>query len=1321
MRKNALFLLSILILSCTFAVHGVLADTKDAEKTVFLSALGSDTADGSESAPYGSLDAAISAVSGGGRIVVVDRYTVTPNGMAGDTFSYTEPMHSGNITVCAKTDGKDFRETGAGLHFPEKMVYMMRGGVTFENIDFYSNADNVFVTACFKHLEFGEGFSAKNTKNTSKYLFAIGGYYAPESAMLNSDLNPDITVRSGEFYRVIGFSYIKGAATYRFGGIAKIRIYGGDIDTLYGASALNHYSYGLDIEMYGGSVNALFTGGDLTRRLNGNAKLGFFGGSVKKLNINNVIGKVDLTLDSTEIGSVKLFYESKEIEELAYRSTAALRYNSLFYKPAFISGIASEFDEVIKYGTVYVSDGGAGDGMSAQSPMGSFDDAVKIAGAGGADICIVGKVTLDGYNEPEHECGIRIYGGKLTVGGDYVLGGDTEFSECEMNIECDIRPKSNVITLGEKLSGSNASDVYCEDGSRVIVKSGRLGCVYSPEEKNATWSFEMLGGSVGTVYLSSDVELSESFVSISGGVVGEICTKEGGADVGKITVELSSDADRVSIQAKGAFSLLLGDTKIKEIELSVNKEKSTLVYDSFGTDAGNISDIKDKFSSVADKRTVYVADGGDGNGFSRRHPAATLASASSGMAGVRHIVLIDDVTVDGFDYLAFENSSGRIILSSEGDAELLVDGYIFVNLDIEIDNIRIRAIDNDAAFQFRCNNAYITKNVTVEKKQGVSAYPDIFGTRKSHDGEASQIKLTVDGGTWGGLYCGDCMTDGRNIQYTNANYRDCLLTVNGGSFDGGVYLSRADGNTQAVLNGGEYFGGIYGALFYSATDRPYNGNITLTINGGVYYQGIIASANMTKVYNGRYDLYINGGDLSHVCEIKGLSGHAGACESNVYFGDGVDITKPAEGTAEYTNPIMSGADPRVALVDGMYYFVFTSSSSLYVYKTANITDLAHARRVLVWNAADHSDALDGRVSSIWPSELQYFSENEVGKEKAGWYLFFSTYKKDKTETGVSDGKNRRSYVLKCTSNDLQGEWVNPISGKVGVPEPFRSDTHAWVNTEDWTAGQSTMRYNGKIYTLWIGQSGRGTADFKQTMYLSEMKDPWTVTGEILELVKPEYDWERAGFGYDEAAGIWYPAVIEGATPLVSDDGQLYVLYAASGYWTTEYSLGQMKFLGGDIFDINNWKKNPTPIFSKSGEVNGVGGPSLTTMPDGSGRYILYHGYLGTDTSSGRYCFLEPYTVDESGVFIGVGGKPSPLSTVFEIPLNPSTAEKKISGFDNFPQEETQTPAPDTDTSEVITENSGFEWIIAGVIALTAILAVSAVIIITIGKKKKKQA
>ena len=1316
MKKFATVIILLVSIMCVFAISSAFMQADAASSTVFLSATAVSGADGSEQKPYSSLDDAINAVKNGGTIIIKDKYTVQPNGTVGTVPSYTEPSHFGKITFTSVYGTENYKKDGAGLFFPKTMAYMMSGAVKLENTSFYSDGNDVYAAAQFNSIEYGNGFEVKNTKTTAKYLYAIGGYYAPAKANLPANLSSDITIRSGDFAYVFGFAYVKGTKTYTFTGTAKIRIYGGAIGTIYGGSALNHYSGSLDYEMYGGTVNTLFTAGDQTRRLDGSAKVGLFGGSLNNLRINNVIGDVNLTLDATKLQTVQISYASDVIKDLAYASHKTLKYNSVFYTPAFISKLKG-FDTVERYGVVYVEHNGTGDGLTAASPLESLEQAIKFIGSRGGDIHIEGKIELGSFIEPEHSEAIRIYGGKLKINGDYTLGGDTTFSSCDIEMTGDFDASSNELIFDEGLNVAGAPDIHASRnglGGRIVVKSGSFGNVYAPTAADSKWTFEMLGGSVDTVCLNSDKALGESCVSISSGKVSEIVTKADGKAVDKIVLELSCDVGKINVSTINNLELVLGKFKASDMTLSTDKSKSVLVYDKTGTDATVIDKIKDKFSSVAEQKTVYVADGGDGNGFSKLHPVSDLSKAVEMLGDGGKLVLVGDVTVTG--EVVLPKANGKISVCSENGAKLLVGQNITFNFDVEIDNINVMAIEDGKYFIFNGHSAYLGKNIVSEKQDGITQYVGIIGGNTAFEYATSVSSLTIDGGMWQQLRGGPSYS----TYYLNAQY---MLTVNGGEFYGRVICSGSGtilGDTEATFNGGTFFSNIYGAAS-AVGSESYTGNLKITINGGNFYGKILPTVNKSATLNGSYDVYLNGGDFTHLTDIKGCDGYLGNAKSNIHIGEGVDIEREEQGTIEYTNPIRRTADPRIALVDGVYYYVFTSGATLSVYKAANITDLAYSVGELVWDARQYSEALEGRISNIWPSELQYFSAQEFGEEYEGWYLFFSTYKPETTELGSSDGKSRRSYVLKCASNDLQGKWINPVTGEEGVPQPFCSDTYEWVNTVDWTAGESTLRYNGEVYALWIGQSGRMTAQFKQTMYLSKLKNPWTVTGEILELVNPEYDWERVGYGYDAAANIWYPAVIEGATPLVSDDNKLYVLYAASGYWTTAYSLGQMTHLGGDLLDINNWKKNPTPIFSKSSEVNGVGGPSLITMPDGSGRYIMYHGYIGTDTSSGRYCFLEPYTIDENGVHIGVNGHPSPLSTVLKIPVNTAKLATKISGFDNYkeyvaPEDPVIIPDavdPDSDTGR----NNSLDVIITAVSAIL-ILAVGGLLMVVIDKRMK---
>ena len=1315
-----------LVLSMTVCLY---ADTNNSQKTVYLSSAYDGAADGSEAHPYTSLDEAIKALPNGGKIIVTDSFTVTANGETNGVPIYTEPEHDGEIIFTSVDKAKDHRSKGAGLSFPKKMAYMLSGDVKFENFTVYG-VDELYITANFNNVEFADGFTAKNKKSEAKFLYAIGGYYSPAKADLPANLDSHMTIRSGDFKRLMGFSYVKGAKTYTFEGTSHISIYGGNIDKMFGGSALSHYSGSTNIKIYGGTVTEMLAGGDSTRRLDGTADIFLYGGTVGTLNINNVIGDVSLTLDGTKLTKFGISYANDTISTLAYSAKRTLRYNSVFYSAAFVESV-SGFDSVEKYGVVYVSDNGKGGGLSRDDATSSYENAIKMIANGGGKIVITDTLTLGELTEPVHSQDIEVTGGKLKLNGAYTLSGNTAFSDIEIDSSSYYNANGNTLEFSSGVVCKNKTDIYVYKSSaekntsgRVIIRSGDFGAVYSGGgSKDSVSSVEMLGGTADTVHINSAKKIAAVTVSLDGCSVGTLTADSALSQPSKITLEIACDIGTLRMVGITAeLDMLLGEAKINTAQISADKAKSGLRYDKNKTEKSVVEKLGDNFASVKEESRAYVADGGDGSGFSCLHPAPDLFSAFEYIKDGGEVVLTGDVTVS--ERVTLPKGEGKATLSAEQGNVLYMGADIEFGCEILIDNIELCATDNNVYLIFCGNKAEIGDGVKTDKLDGVNYYIGLIsGNRRATADEVKSTSLTVRNGTWQQVWGGTSASG----YYVGIDYS---LYIYGGDIYGKVVCAgygTQSGTTKTEIYGGNFYSNIYASAAAAGT-QSYTGDITLTLNGGKFFGKIVVNYESSASFNGDYNVYINGGDYSHLTDIEGTEKVLGTNESNVHIGDNVDIYANIEGTFTYQNPIRKTADPRIALVNGMYYYVFTSGSTLSVYKAANVTDLAYSVGELVWKATDFEVALDGRTSNIWPSELQYFSAEEFGEEYAGWYLFFSVYKP--SQTGTKDGSNRRSYVLKCTSEDLQGKWVNPVTGKEGVPEPFCSDTHSWVNTEDWTAGESTLRYNGEVYALWIGQSGRMTPDFKQTMYLSKLKNPWTVTGEILALVQPEYDWERVGYGYSASENIWYPAVIEGATPIVSDDNRLYVLYAASGYWTTAYSLGQMTFNGGNIFDISNWTKNPTPIFSKSDEVNGVGGPSLVSMPDGSGRYILYHGYIGKDTSSGRYCFMEPLTIDENGVHIGVDGHPSPLGTVFEIKLNSNPLAERISNFelfkpiaddgtsDNDPGADT---APDTQVTDVTDVGTGtmFFFVIIGAAIFTLAAVVIIILIIFFIRKGKK--
>ena len=1269
--------------------------TQAAQKTVYLSANGTVDADGSLEKPFGNLSDAISAVADGGTVVVIDRFTLETNGVVNGVPVFFEPNHSGKIFFTAKDSKTDYRATGACFVIPKKMGYEMAGENVYDAITFESEGVETLWIGNFHPMTFGTDFVSSNTKGSAKYLYVIGGYYAPAEDLPTAG-NPKITISGGCFYRVIGFTHVKGYKTYTFTGQSTIIVNGGVIERVFGGSTLNHYSGSTQIIVNGGVIDELFTAGDATRPLKGNATVTLNGGTVKSLYFNNITGQGMLTLNNGALGKYTETYGNATLKANAAGSERILKYNSVAYSAEFVRTLGT-FTKIERFGAVYVNDNGTGDGTSPEKAMNNYAEALKKLATGGGMLCITGRVTLSNFTEPAHVEPIVITGGEL-IAENYSLSGDTFFADTVLSVGT-LYADMHRLTIAD-VTFIKKTNV---DGSLVKIAGGEYGNISLSGD---TVAFSLVGGKADTVTLGGKAD--SAILSFLDCHVAELTVESKAANT--LEIELNAAIDCFTLQENAAKSLTihLGKVENSEIILKTDAKSSTLLYDAKETPMALVEKIRGLFDKVSATKTAYLAAGGTGTGFSRQNPAGDLVTAFNYVTDGGEVVLLSDFTLDCVTVLP--NSEHEVTLRAENGATLHIGSTLAFGCPIIVRDIGLSSGSEDAKLVFRGRTATVGENVASICDAGISNYitliaGNIDGTAVGH------TDLTVKGGVWQTVYGGSY-----NGSFDEADYH---LTVTDGSFYGKVYASGVgtqSGNAVVKISDGTFYRGLFGTAV-AANKDSYIGSILMTISGGVFYGKIAPGTSYDQSINGTYTLIIQGGDFRHLTDFEGAEKYFGSCESHIVF-DGVDANAKQIGTYTFKNPVRRTADPRIALVDGMYYYVFTSGSTLRVYKAANVTDLAYAEGVLVWDARNYATFLDGRTANIWPSEIQYFSAEEFG-ENAGWYLFFSTY--EDPGDGGSDGSTRRSYVLKAKNDDLQGEWVNPVTGKVGVPELFVSDTEVWVNTVDWTAGESTLRYNGKVYALWIEQRDRGTEAFRQMMFLSEMKNPWTVTGKVLTLVQPEYAWEKVGHAYDSAKKIWYPAVIEGATPIVSDDNRLFVLYAASGYWTTEYALGQMTFMGGDIFDIANWKKSPSSVFSKNSEVNGIGGPSIFTMADGTGRYILYHGYLGTDTASGRYCFMEPYTIDETGVHIGVNGHPSPLSTVFEVPYNPTPLHYRVSGFaENKTSEEdvsTTTATVTTMTSiqpiDVTNKVNLAVWFIP--IAVSAV-AVGVLILIRLRKK-----
>jgi len=215
--------------------------------------------------------------------------------------------------------------------------------------------------------------------------------------------------------------------------------------------------------------------------------------------------------------------------------------------------------------------------------------------------------------------------------------------------------------------------------------------------------------------------------------------------------------------------------------------------------------------------------------------------------------------------------------------------------------------------------------------------------------------------------------------------------------------------------------------------------------------------------------------------------------------------------------------------------------------------------------------------------------------------------------------------------------------------------------------------HGLFFHGFIGYHTKGDG-LKQVELIAKMPNPWTLQGPAGIISIPTYDWEKHGSIWDVRS-----EVNEGGTAVYGSDGSIFMVFSGSYYDGPEYKLGQIKYLGGDPLDINNWEKKDTPILDKSEEITGCGHASYSVDHEGN-NWICYHAYVTGDTTmkgygGGRRAFVEQYTADKNGVVIGNGsGHPAPLDTEYTMSINPMPLAEKISGFDKTDSFE----APDTE-------------------------------------------
>jgi len=290
--------------------------------------------------------------------------------------------------------------------------------------------------------------------------------------------------------------------------------------------------------------------------------------------------------------------------------------------------------------------------------------------------------------------------------------------------------------------------------------------------------------------------------------------------------------------------------------------------------------------------------------------------------------------------------------------------------------------------------------------------------------------------------------------------------------------------------------------------------------------------------------------------------------------------------ATFTNLIVqTGQDPWVILHDG-YYYLWSGEDRIFANKAKRLQDIGNVARVTVWK----SPAGTNYSQHIYAPELHYLDGR--------WYIYFAA------DDGNTD--NHRMFVIEGNSQDPLESYT--FKGQLKPATDLRAIDGTVLATD-----------SGQKYFIWSGwASAESARPYRNSLYIAQMSNPWTVSGDRYLLSTPTHDWESVSYG----GGIVY--VNEGPE-ILKRNNKIHIIYSASAATSETYCLGQLTYTSGDFLDATSWVKKPTPVFQKTVDVYGPGHASFTKSPDGTEDWIVYHSKKNTAWNYDRQVSAQKFT------------------------------------------------------------------------------------------------
>lgn len=239
-----------------------------------------------------------------------------------------------------------------------------------------------------------------------------------------------------------------------------------------------------------------------------------------------------------------------------------------------------------------------------------------------------------------------------------------------------------------------------------------------------------------------------------------------------------------------------------------------------------------------------------------------------------------------------------------------------------------------------------------------------------------------------------------------------------------------------------------------------------------------------------------------------------------------------------------------------YYSESRNQQQIYIRRSRTIAGIGNDPGVCVWSAP----AAGANSENVWAPELHLIDGR--------WFIYFAA------DNG--NNRNHRMWVLEAEGSDPFG----------------RYRCRGCLETGGWAIDGTPMTLDdGRLFFLWSGWPGRRNG--QQNLYIAPMSDPLAISGPRVLLATPDQPWERVAMPICEG-----PQVLR-------RNGDIFVVYSASGSWTPDYCLGLLHNKSGDVLNPAAWTKHG-PVFRKTEHVWGVGHCSFVKSLQQPEDWIVYH-------------------------------------------------------------------------------------------------------------------